>query len=164
MTGQPKSRLGAGPTMGTAAGVYMIAAWVASAYLPNVTRLDWPPPFIWRLAGTALIGTGTVIYIWALYRLWIAELRGVLAQTGPYRYVRHPAYAAWLWFIVPGLACFSRSWPVLLTPVVFYLVARVFLPKEEAALAKRHDGLWDDYCARTGRLFPHFRSRQTNSF
>jgi protein-S-isoprenylcysteine O-methyltransferase Ste14 len=74
--------------------------------------------------------------------------------------VRHPLYAVWVFFLVPGAALLAGSWLLLSVPPVMYLAARVFIPREEAELEDRYGELYREYRLRTGRLLPKFRGRK----
>ena len=77
-----------------------------------------------------------------------------LVTDGLYRYVRHPMYSAfWLWAIAQGfifpnwIAGFSG-----LVGVGILYFSRV--GKEEAMMRQTFGKVYDEYCARTGRIIP----------
>ena len=77
-----------------------------------------------------------------------------LVTDGLYRYVRHPMYSAfWLWaiaqaFIFPNwIAGFSG-----LVGVAILYFSRV--GKEEVMMQQTFGKAYDEYCAKTGRIFP----------
>lgn len=79
-----------------------------------------------------------------------------LVTDGLYRYVRHPMYSAfWLWglaqlFLLPNWI----AGPAGAVGVAILYVYRV--PKEEAMMRQTFGSAYDDYAARTGRVFPRF--------
>lgn len=107
----------------------------------TASQLFWAPvfdaPFV-RTVGNVLVAGGAVIYIWALLS-WKLRMRssgwapsGIL-DTGPYRLVRHPSYAAVLVVIVGLALAFSGAWALLF--ILAYGFARRVAVEEETALA-----------------------------
>ena len=85
--------------------------------------------------------------------LYKAQREGRLANTGPYRRVRHPQYVGFV-LILFG---FLLQWPTILTLAMFPVLVAMY-----AHLARRegHDMIarfgqeYRDYAARTPRFFP----------
>lgn len=74
-----------------------------------------------------------------------------LVTDGPYSWSRHPLYLA-RHLMLLGLAGLLESPSILLlTAVLFILVQFVMIPREEARLATRFDGLYEDYRKRVGK-------------
>ena len=108
------------------------------------------PVLLFLLLTTACVLT----VVWSIKTL-NPKRRGVeLITGGPFRYVRHPLYAAFLSLFNLGLAFLLNSplfivWAVLLHPL-WHLVIR----KEESALRNIFGSEYDKYCSRTGRFIP----------
>ncbi len=68
--------------------------------------------------------------------------------------VRHPIYSAWIVFIVPGLGLLSRSWPVLLTPLVAYAVFKLLIRREDEYLEQRFGDDYLRYRMQVNELIP----------
>lgn len=107
--------------------VMAMAGPLAMAVVAGVgRRLDWPPavPIAVQLAALAVYAAGCLIASWAMVAnrffsgaVRIQQDRGqTVVSTGPYRFVRHPAYAAAiltnlstplalgsLWALIPAL-------------------------------------------------------------
>lgn len=114
---------------------------------------------------------GTAVFALALWLLWrshadlgrsfspiIEVVAGQqLVTDGIYRRMRHPMYSAhlvWgfaqpllLWNWVAGFSLLATLIPLLL----------VRIPAEERMMHEQFGRAYDDYMARTGRLFPRFR-------
>jgi protein-S-isoprenylcysteine O-methyltransferase len=75
-------------------------------------------------------------------------------RTGPYRLVRHPAYAGAL-LAFTGLGVLMHNWfslAVLLIPVTAAMVSRILV--EERALLATIGKPYAEYCRQTKRLIP----------
>ena len=79
---------------------------------------------------------------------------GGLVTTGPYRWLRHPIYAAVLYFTWSA-ALEYRSGPALAAAVLVTLGAAIRMYAEETLLIGRYPE-YADYRARTARLIPFF--------
>jgi len=111
-----------------------------------------------RAASTAVgllgvaAGVGTIA---ASYRAVSNALDGgELCTDGPYRFVRHPLYAAWIWLLLPG-AALTLDLPLLLSASpVMYAVTRRFLPREEATLEAEFGDEYEVYRDEVNALVP----------
>lgn len=81
-------------------------------------------------------------------------------HDGNFCIVRNPIYSAWIVFIIPGLVLFSRSWPLLLTPVVAYVVFKIMISRETEYLEQRFGDAFLKYRAEVPELFPRPRFRR----
>ena len=128
---------------------------------------SWLDPFrvgvpVWiRLVGSAVFLAGDILFVWthrSLGRNWSPRLEimenHTLITTGPYRYVRHPLYAAAL-IIALGLSLVSANWLLALTwtgASIWLFLRR--MPAEEAMMIEEFGDEYRDYMKRTGRLIP----------
>jgi methanethiol S-methyltransferase len=88
--------------------------------------------------------------------LYAAQQHGRLATTGPYAYVRHPQYVA---FIVIMLG-FLPQWPTLLTVVMFPILAWAYvrLARREAEQVRLTFGeAYARYAAATPAFLPRVK-------
>lgn len=122
-------------------------------------RLATPVPVIWlALFGIAL---GLAVRWWAVLsfrRFFTVDVAihpdHCLVQTGPYRLIRHPAYAGSL-LSFAGLAVCGSSWLsilVILVPITVAFLYRIHV--EERALLVAFPSEYREYAARTSRLLP----------
>jgi protein-S-isoprenylcysteine O-methyltransferase Ste14 len=87
----------------------------------------------------------------------------VLVTNGPYRYVRHPLYAASFTFIL-ALAFMTANWLVLLPAVAVTALFYARVGGEEAMLVSTFGDEYCEYMKRTPRFIPKvgFRKNASN--
>ncbi len=107
-----------------------------------------------RVAGTVLVVMGLVLHGWTMYALrhWWQE--GKLCTAGPFRFVRHPMYAAWISIISPGVALILNSWTVLGILPLVHLIWHHLVASEEGLMNDEFGDEYRRYAARTGRFAP----------
>ena len=114
-----------------------------------------------QIAGLVLLSVGMAIRFAAINELgnFFSSLVTIRANhrivdTGPYRFVRHPAYAGALLAHL-GLGLSFGSWISLgFSTVPFFIAALYRMRVEEAALGRALGREYADYVARTRRLIP----------
>ena len=144
---------------------FIVVGMISAFYLPPIEYLYFPvtlPHAAWmQVAGLLLIIFGSTLFIWArrilgnFYSGHVSVIEGQrLIQIGPYRFIRHPAYAGYL-LIVLGLALGYSSLAgfaailFLLLPSVIYRI-RV----EDQLLAGHFGAEFKDYAEKIKRLLP----------
>ncbi len=145
---------GVGPSILLSAGGYAAVAGIGTYMWPDVFLVRAIPYLVFLLAGTVLLVLG--IFMLMLAGRAIAKAYGgdELATTGMFGVVRHPIYSAWIVFLIPGLVLLSRSWGLLLTPLVAYLVFKVRIRREDEYLEKRFGEAYLDYRRRVNEIIP----------
>jgi protein-S-isoprenylcysteine O-methyltransferase Ste14 len=117
--------------------------------------------------GWLVFGIGIVLALAAFaFRLWAMATLGRfftaaltttpdqnVIQTGPYRFMRHPSYAAPL-VIVLGAALTFVNWLSLAAVVPVFLAYCYRIRVEERLLIAELGSDYVDYCRRTKRLIP----------
>ena len=138
-----------------------LGATLGSALLPAAAalaqalgqRLAWiGPPLM--LAGVFLAAWAA----WCLHRARPHDKQGravgvpaVLVDHGPYRYVRHPIWAAGLLTLLAATPVLAHPEPALLALGLWALARWRWIPAEEQRLAQRFGGWWRDYAATVPR-------------
>lgn len=145
----------------------MLAFAVLYALSPDATGRAFVtlPPWL-RWLGVALAAGGLPALYWVHHTLreyWstVLQLREqhALVTEGPYRWVRHPMYAALMLCFV-GLALVSALWPFMALVAVSILFFRRVAGIEEAMMIERFGDAYRNYLAHTGRFLP-WLSRRT---
>ena len=120
-----------------------------------------PLPVWLRLVGGVIFLTGDFLYVLThktLGRNWSPMLEimenHTLVTTGPYQYVRHPLYAAFL-IVAVGMALLSANWLLALTWTgASIVVVACRIPVEEAMMIEEFGDRYREYMKHTGRLLP----------
>ncbi|MFL7810386.1 MAG: isoprenylcysteine carboxylmethyltransferase family protein [Anaerolineae bacterium] len=141
---------------------YEVMAFFLYLLLPGT--LAWaavPLPAAVRWAGAALGCAALVLFAWVHHALganyfWLLQLREghTLVTSGPYRWVRHPMYTAFIMLhiavaLLSANAFLGLTW---LGGLALLLVGRV--RREEVMLNEAFGEEYREYTARTGRFLP----------
>lgn len=150
--------------------IYLLSGWLQSRY-PGVdffahdaghlleTLFGWRTnphfgPF--HLLSFAFIGGGFILLSNAWRALFAAQRRHAVANTGPYAYVRHPQYVAFV-LIMFG---FLLQWPTLLTlgmfPTLVFMYVRL-ARREEREAAVQFGAAYARYRQTAPAFFPRLR-------
>lgn len=156
--------------------IYLLSGWLQSRY-PGVNWLSHDAGhlleilFGWRanphfgpfhVLSTVLIGGGFWLLASAWKMLYAAQRTHTLATAGPYAYIRHPQYAAFV-LILFG---FLLQWPTLLTLAMFPVLTYMYLRlarREEREAAEEFGDTYRRYAATTPAFFPQLRQRKLGS-
>jgi protein-S-isoprenylcysteine O-methyltransferase Ste14 len=153
--------------------IYLLSGWLQSRYQEldpfshDAGHLWWtlfgmqgnPHLGILHILSALLIGGGFVLLSAAWRVLYSAQKSRRLAVTGPYAYVRHPQYAA---FIIIMLG-FLLQWPTILTLAMFPLLVTMYvhLARTEERDARSEFGeAYDRYAAVTPGWIPRLGGRK----
>lgn len=148
-----------------AEGLSLLALLITAVYLIAPRYLVWaslPFPDWLRWAGAGIVAlSGFALLQWAhtaLSRNWSDRPRLLadqsLVTSGPYRFIRHPIYTAFL-LILSAPLFLSANWLVgLLWIVSTALEVTSRVRYEEALLAEHFGEGFEEYTSHTGRLLP----------
>ena len=141
-----------------------LAMWAGViAFLIDPSNMAWsslPLPTWLRWTGVGICAMGGGLLTWTLGRLGknltdtvVTRREHTLVTRGPYRFVRHPFYAAAALFVL-GISLLAANWffAVVGAAGVGLLVLRT--RTEEANLLARFGAPYQDYLDRTGRFLP----------
>ncbi|MDA1106993.1 MAG: isoprenylcysteine carboxylmethyltransferase family protein [Proteobacteria bacterium] len=148
--------------------IYLLSGWLQSRY-PGVDFLSHDAGhlleilFGWRanphfgpfhLLSFAFIGGGFWLLAAAWKVLYAAQRAHALATSGPYAYIRHPQYAAFV-LIMFG---FLLQWPTVLTLAMFPVLAYMYVRlarNEEREIGAGFGEAYARYATRTPAFIPH---------
>jgi len=147
--------------------IYLLSGWLASQY-PEVNVLSHEAGHLWHtllgMKGHAhvdplhifselLIFGGLILLAASWGVLYRAQRTQTLATTGPYAWMRHPQYAA---FVVIMLG-FLLQWPTIPTLVMFPILVAMYVRlahKEEAEVRAEFGKAYARYAAATPGFLP----------
>lgn len=126
-------------------------------YLPQ----SLPRTLVLQILGLLLLAAGVALRVWvrrsigALYSGHVQIQTGHhLVQSGPYRFVRHPGYSAYLLMLL-GLAIgFSSLVGLAAIPLLFLPGIAYRIKVEESLLAAEYGSSFNVYTRRTRKLIP----------
>lgn len=130
----------AGPTL-----VYLIVTAVLSVMLKPlfiITEMHYESLII---LGILLIIIGILMVISCGRKLLKSFNKGLLMTDGLYRVFRNPMYAAYLLFIIPGIALLFNSWLMLTTVLLNYILFTIFIKSEYRYLHEKFGNEYEDY-------------------
>lgn len=150
--------------------IYLLSGWLGSRY-PGLDLLTHDAGHLWQTAlgwkgdphvnplhllSNGLIFGGFILLASAWRVLHEAQRTQQLAATGPYAYVRHPQYGAFI-LIMLG---FLVQWPTLLTLVMFPILVVMYVRlarREEREVLTAFGETYARYAANTPAFFPRLR-------
>jgi len=108
--------------------------------------------------GLFAVAVGVGLFAWALW-VFAAARTGILLQrparcvvdSGPYAWSRNPMYVAFVTAYV-GIALLANTvWPVVILPVVIFMLQRQVIQREERYLVRTFGDDYLAYCRRVRR-------------
>jgi len=121
--------------------------------------LDYPEWLRWIGAfllggGVSLLGISHHHLDRSFYSLVAVKEEQELIETGPYRWIRHPIYTAYLLNYIGG-GLLSSNLVLTFVPFVMYaIMVSVRMGQEENILSQLFGERYEEYKGRTGRLMP----------
>ena len=161
MAGRYNNIFGSGPT-GVITTVFLwIVALQISAWL-SIPEMRIAPTFRWILIALFSIDA-LVLLIWSHIILPPSSRAKTLVTKGPYQYVRHPIYAAFIWSGTGILAMVYKSWLLIIFVIPIHIFWAWHVQKEEEYMIERFGVDYAEYMNKTGQFFPRFTVDRTDS-
>lgn len=147
--------------------IFLLSGWLQSRY-PGLDPLTHDAGHLWstvfglqgdphfgilHILSAAFIGLGFLLLSASWTVLHAAQKAGRLATTGPYRYVRHPQYVA---FIAIMLG-FLLQWPTILTLLMFPVLVVMYVrlaAAEEREMRTGFGKAYEEYARRIPAWIP----------
>jgi protein-S-isoprenylcysteine O-methyltransferase Ste14 len=98
------------------------------------------------LPGIAFILIGALMVISCARKLLKSFDNNKLMTDGLYQIFRNPMYAAYMIFIIPGIALLFNSWLALTTVIINYVLFSLFIRKEHNYLKEKFGNDYEEYC------------------
>ena len=146
--------------------------WMSASFALVLAAAAWsrrgrPEVFLLDGNGPELAAGFTLILLGMMLRQWTARTMGKeflvrldlqpehrLVDSGPFRTIRHPSYAALL-LVAIGTATMLESWLALMVTLGLWLpVVILRVQREEQLLSSRFGQVYEAYRRRTHRLIP----------
>ncbi len=148
------SRWGVGPIFAFISIGYTILVLFITRYFYPIFQIRIIPYYILAVIGIILIIIGIPFFIIAIMQVTRAYNANKLVTDGVFRCCRHPLYASWVVFIVPGIVLLANSWIGLTVPLFMYLILNVLVKKEEVYLEEVFGSEYSDYKQRIPSILP----------
>ena len=110
--------------------------------------------FINTILGILLIVIGLIIFLIPAFTIDRYFYEGTLCKKGVYAHLRHPIYASWISFIVPGSVILRGSMLGITIPIFMYIVFRVLIHSEEKYLIDTFGNEYIEYKSKVWAIFP----------
>lgn len=148
------SRMGIGPKWGLISISYCALTILLRRYNMELFSMNWIPYWILATIGVSLIIIGLPFYVVGAVSAMRAYNADRLCTKGVFRLCRHPVYAAWTVFLVPGIMLLSNSWIGLTAFPVMYASLRIMVRKEDNYLENKFGDEYLTYKKRVPAIFP----------
>ncbi|MDH3230938.1 MAG: isoprenylcysteine carboxylmethyltransferase family protein [Alphaproteobacteria bacterium] len=140
----PRGVLASTVSLGAALG---LDAWLGLPAVHGSAAFGWAALTLGAAAAVAVMA-------WSLRSLPPAGRGRVLVTTGPFRFVRHPLYAAFLGPFDLGLTLFLDGWVCVAWAALQYPLWHLNVAAEEKLMRERFGEEYAAYCRRTPRFVP----------
>lgn len=137
--------LGVAPLIAAPTFLYLTLAIVitfSSGSIFKITEQNYTPVAI---IGAVLVVIGAIMVISCGRKLLKTFNKGILMTDGLYRIFRNPMYAAYLIFILPGIALLFNSWLALFAVIVNFILFTIFIKREHRYLEEKFGSEYDKY-------------------
>ncbi len=143
---------GIGPLGALISATALIAAWLLDGALGHPQILDNPLPL--KFIAIVLLFFGLSLHCWTFFTLknWWKEHE--LCTMGPFRFFRHPMYAAWVSFISMAIALVLNSWLYIFWALGLHPLWHTLVKREEKMMGEIFGRDYRLYATKTGRFVP----------
>ncbi len=148
------TRWGIGPKFTIISLIYAAIVFAIQNTVFSEFRFVIYSTLINRLIGFVLILIGFIIFLIPAFTIDKYFYEGKLYTKGIYAYLRHPIYAAWISFIVPGFVILRGSTLGVTIPIFMYVIFRALIPVEEKYLMDKFGDEYLEYQSNVWAIFP----------
>ena len=154
MNTKQMTRWGVGPKFTIISLLYAAIVFTIQNRLFSEVRFVIYSTSINIILGTLLILIGLIIFLIPALTIDKYFYEGRLCKKGVYAYLRHPIYASWITFIVPGVVILRGSVLGITIPICMYIIFRALIPLEERYLMNTFGEDYIDYKSKVWAVFP----------
>jgi protein-S-isoprenylcysteine O-methyltransferase Ste14 len=153
MNTKPMTRWSIGPKFTIVSFIYAAIVFAIQNIVFSEFRFVIFSTLINKILGIVLMLIGFIIFLIPAFTIDKYFYEGKLCTKGVYAYLRHPIYAAWISFIVPGIVILRGSLLGITIPIFLYIIFRTLIPVEEKYLL---DKFGDEYLEYQSNVWPVF--------
>jgi protein-S-isoprenylcysteine O-methyltransferase Ste14 len=148
--------LGVGPLLAAAGGVGL--AIVLALLLLGLT-IPLPSPWQDILTGLGIVSLAVGVYLWLSSAVLVERAFKAhrLETSGAFRFSRNPLYAAFIVFIVPGIALIFNDLMILCISITMFIVFKMLIGREEEFLRREFGSQFQEYALKVPRLIPFLK-------
>ena len=155
-----KNIFGSGPT-----GVLItVLLWVLALQIStwiSIPEMRIAPTFRYILIVLFSIDA-ILLFVWSHIILPPSIRAKTLITAGPYQYVRHPIYAAFIWSGTGIMAMVYKSWLLIIFIIPIHIFWTWHIQKEEKHMLEKFGSEYKNYMNSTGQFFPRFTVDKKN--
>ncbi|MFQ6607246.1 MAG: methyltransferase family protein [Fidelibacterota bacterium] len=148
---------GVGPT--GLAGTFLI--WVGVRFVElklGVPTIGMEPTFRLLLLWFFLVDFAVTV-IWSQFALPPLKRGKNLVVTGPFRLMRHPLYAAFIWSGTGAVAMWFQSWLLIFSVIPIHIFWVWHIRREEQFMLDKFGDEYRIYMETTGQFFPILKKK-----
>jgi hydroxyacylglutathione hydrolase len=145
---------GVGPKFTLLSVLYLILVLVIHCVWYPLFVIQGIPYAVFAVVGLLLMAIGIPIWVTASKAVDRAFEEGLLATQGVYALCRHPTYGNAIFFTIPGVLMFFRSWLLLTVPLAMYVIFRLLIGEEEDYLRQKFGPAYLEYEKEVNAVFP----------
>lgn len=147
------SIFGIGPSLAILTITYFVAAGIVDYLYQPLFKAGAIDAALFYIIGWPLLLVGLCYWFVSVKTIVRVFKTGKLCTTGVFGVCRHPLYASFVVFIVPGISLLFHSYLMLSVPVFMYLVFRIEIRREERQLIAVFGRAYENYKKRTNAVF-----------
>jgi len=150
--------------IGPVGAILTVLIWFVVHYLEIIFKI--PKMMIHPTFRIALV---SIFMIDALYLLISGNYylgksgRGKeIAKQGPFQFIRHPIYSAWVFSFTGILAMIFHSWGLIISAIPISLIWSWLVQREETEMLNRFGDEYISYMEQTGQFLPSWRAMKNS--
>ena len=152
-----KCIFGSGPTGILGTFLIWFTAFKIGTWL-GIPKINMGTTFQWFLLGFFSVDALATI-VWSLISLPPNDRGKRVITTGPFRYVRHPLYSAFIWSGTGIAAVAVQSWAVIVSIILIHFFWIWHIRKEEDFMVEKFGDEYRKYMEETNQFFPKFKRK-----